>query len=226
MDGRRRGIRGASLPVRAVPPGGALRYHGARESHGGTTMKTIRVLIAAVCLAATVAPAAADDIIDAIDAARKAYQAGDMGNAKQSLDLASQLIGQKNAESFAALLPPALPGWTAEKAQANAVGAAMFGGASAASRTYNNAKGDSVEVSITGDSAMIMQFGPMLSNPALAGAMGKLVRVGSQRAIQTNEGDVMMLVANKFMVQVHGSADAASKLAYAQAVDVTKLSKM
>jgi len=189
-------------------------------------MKTIRVLIAAVCLAATVAPAAADDIIDAIDAARKAYQAGDMGNAKQSLDLASQLIGQKNAESFAALLPPALPGWTAEKAQANAVGAAMFGGASAASRTYNNAKGDSVEVSITGDSAMIMQFGPMLSNPALAGAMGKLVRVGSQRAIQTNEGDVMMLVANKFMVQVHGSADAAAKLAYAQAVDVTKLSKM
>jgi len=189
-------------------------------------MKTIRVLLAVLCLAAAAVPAAADDILDSIDAARKAYQAGDLANAKQSLDLASQLIGQKNAESFAALLPAALPGWTAEKAQANAVGAAMFGGASAASRTYTNAKGDSVEVSITGDSAMIMQFGPMLNNPALAGAMGKLIRVGSQRAVQTNDGDVMMLVANKFMVQVHGSADAAAKLAYAQAVDVTKLSKM
>jgi hypothetical protein len=189
-------------------------------------MKTIRVLLATLCLAAAVVPAAADDILDSIDAARKAYQAGDLANAKQSLDLASQLIGQKNAESFATLLPAALPGWTAEKAQANAVGAAMFGGASAASRTYTNAKGDSVEVSITGDSAMVMQFGPMLNNPALAGAMGKLIRIGNQRAVQTNDGDVMMLVANKFMVQVHGSADAAAKLAYAQAVDVTKLSKM
>jgi len=102
----------------------------------------------------------------------------------------------------------------------------MFGGASAANRSYTNPKGDNVEVSITGDSAMIMQFGPMLNNPALAGAMGKLVRVGDQRAIQNNDGDVIMLVANKFLVNVTGSADAASKLAYAQAVDVAKLSKM
>jgi hypothetical protein len=178
-------------------------------------------------IGAAAAPAfAADDILDAIDAARKAYQAGDMQNAKQSLDLASQLIGQKNAETFAALLPAPLPGWKADKAQANAVGMAMLGGASAASRNYTNDKGDNVEVSITGDSAAIMQLAPMLANPALAGAMGKLVKVGSQRAIQTNDGDVMMLVANKFMINVQGSADAAAKLAYAQAIDVAKLSKM
>jgi hypothetical protein len=52
------------------------------------------------------------------------------------------------------------------------------------------------------------------------------VRIGSQRAIQTREGDVNMVVANKFLVTVNGSADAASKMAYAQAVDVAKLSKM
>lgn len=190
-------------------------------------MSMLRILFSAAVLAALAMPAhAADDILDAIDGARKAYQAGDMGGAKQSLDLASQLIAQKNAEAFSALLPAPLSGWKAEKAQATAVGAAMFGGASAATRNYTNAKGDNVEVSITGDSAMIMQFGPMLNNPALAGAMGKLVRVGDQRAIQTNEGDVMMLVANKFLVHVQGSADAAVKLSYAQAVDVAKLSKM
>lgn len=195
---------------------------------GGTTMLTIRVLLAAISLIAAAAPAAfaADDILDAIDAARKAYQTGDLGNAKQSLDLASQLIAQKNAEGFAALLPAPLPGWKAEKAQANAVGAAFFGGASAATRSYSNGKGDSVEVSITGDSAMIMQFAPMLANPALAGAMGKLIRVGSQRAIQTQAGDVMIVVANKFLINVQGSADATSKLAYAQAVDLAKLQKM
>jgi len=187
----------------------------------------LRILFGAAMLAAVTMPAlAADDILDAIDQARKAYQAGDMANAKQSLDLASQLIGQKNAEGFAALLPAPLPGWKAEQAQANAIGAAMFGGASNASRNYRNAKDDTVEVSITGDSAIIMQFAPMLSNPAMAGAMGKLIRIGDQRGIQTTDGNIMMLVANKFMVQVQGSADAASKLSYAQAVDVAKLSKM
>jgi hypothetical protein len=35
-----------------------------------------------------------------------------------------------------------------------------------------------------------------------------------------------MVVANKFLVTVDGSTDAASKLAYAQAIDVAKLSKM
>jgi carboxylesterase type B len=119
-----------------------------------------------------------------------------------------------------------LAGWKAEKAQTNAVGATMFGGASAATRSYSNAKGDTVEISITGDSAMVMQFAPMLNNPAMAGAMGKLIRVGSQRAIQNQDGDVMMMIANRFLINVQGSADAAAKLAYAQALDVAKLSKM
>ncbi len=190
-------------------------------------MKLVGMLCAAMLLiAAPAVTLAADEIMDAIEQARKAYQAGDMANAKQSLDLASQLIGQKNAEGFAALLPAPLPGWKAEQAQANAVGAAMFGGVSNASRNYHNAKGDTVEVSITGDSAIIMQFAPMLTNPALAGAMGKLIRIGDQRAIQAADGNVMMLVANKFMVQVQGSADAAAKLSHAQAVDVAKLAKM
>src|SRR5262245_9241819 len=119
--------------------------------------------VIAIC-ASLHSPALADDITDAMDQARKAYQAGDLSNAKQSLDLASQLIGQKNAESFAALLPNPLAGWKAEKAQTTAVGAVGFG-ASVASRTYNNAKGDHVEVQITGDSAVVMQIATLLANP-------------------------------------------------------------
>ena len=184
-----------------------------------------RMIAALALLGALGTPALADDITDAMDQARKAYQAGDLGGAKQSLDLASQLIGQKNAEAFATLLPNALPGWKAEKVQTTRLGAADFG-ASTASRTYNNAKGDHVEVQISGDSAIVSQIAAFLNNPALAGAMGKLVRVGSQRAIQDGDGNVKMIVGVKFLISVEGSADAASKLAYAQAVDVTKLSKM
>ncbi len=189
-------------------------------------MAGLRMVVVAAALWAAAIPAlAADDILDAMDQARKAYQAGDMAAAKQQLDTASQLVGQKNAEAFAALLPAALAGWTAEKVETAAVGVAMFG-ASSASRRYRGPDGHDVQVRITGDSAMVMQFAQLFMNPAIAGAMGKLIRVRDQRAIQTHEGSINMVVANKYLVTIEGSADAEAKLAYAQAVDIAKLSKM
>jgi len=188
-------------------------------------MVSMRAVAVATLLIGMSGAAGADDILDAIGVAQKSYQTGDLAGAKQSLDLASQLIAQKNAEGFAALLPEPLPGWKAEKAQSTAMGAAIFG-ASVASRSYSNAKGETVDVQITGDSAMVMQFASILSNPQFAGAMGKLVKVGSQRAVQTAEGDINMVVANKFLVTVQGSGTGADKAAYAQAVDIIKLTKM
>jgi hypothetical protein len=188
------------------------------------TPKITAIILCITAFAATPAQAA-DEILDAMDQARKAYQSGDMANAKQSLDLASQLIGQKNAEAYSAALPAALAGWKAEKAQTTAVGSVGFG-ASQASRSYTNGKGQNVEIQITGDSAMVAQFAAMMANPQIAGAMGKLVRVGNQRGIQNPDGDVHMVVANKVMIVVSGSADAAAKLSYAQAVDVAKLPKL
>jgi hypothetical protein len=186
-------------------------------------MILVRAISAMVLLAAMAMPVLADDITEAMDQARKSYQSGDLTNAKQSLDLASQLIGQKNADSFAALLPNPLSGWKAEKAETATVALGM---GSEASRTYTNAKGDTVDVKILGDSAIVMQLATVLNNPQIAGAMGKIVRVGSQRAIQDRDGGVKMVVNNKFLISVEGSADAASKMAYAQAIDVAKLSKM
>jgi hypothetical protein len=188
-------------------------------------MRLVRAAIILAMAAAVVTPARADDILDALEQARKAYQAGDLANAKQSADLASQLIGQKNAESFVSLLPKPLPGWTADDAQTSAIGSTAFG-ASQARRNYANANGDHVDVQITGDSAMIAQIAPIMANPAFAGAMGKIVRVGNQRAIQNPQGDIHIVVANRFLVVVSGSAPAAAKISYAEGIDFARLSKM
>jgi len=188
-------------------------------------MHSLRMMAAVAALAISAPAFAADEVLEAIDQGRKAYQGGDLSGAKQSLDLASQLIGQKNADSFGKLLPQPLAGWKADEVQTTAIGAVGFG-ASTASRHYTNAKGDSVEVQITGDSAVVMQYATVLNNPAIAGAMGKIIRVGSQRAIQAQNGDVHMVVNNKYIVMVSGSGNANDKAAYAQAVDVAKLSKM
>jgi len=189
-------------------------------------MQLLRLLTVVAVIAAACPARATDDILDAIEQARKAYQAGDLGGTKQQLDLASQLIAQKNAEAFIALLPEPLPGWRAEKPQSQAVGTAIFGGASTASRGYRNASGETIEVSITGDSAMLAAIVPLLNNPIMAGAVGKVVKVGTQHAILNQTGDLTMVINNKFVVTVHGTAGDADKLAYANAVDVAKLSKM
>src|SRR5262249_47064219 len=102
-------------------------------------MSALRILAVPLLLVAMNA-AWADDVTDALDAARKASRAGDSAAAKQSADLASQLIGQKNAEGLASLLPAALSGWTAGKAETTSLGNVAFGVPSA-SRTYTAADG-------------------------------------------------------------------------------------
>lgn len=187
---------------------------------------SIRAVAIALCLLGSVGPgAAADDILDALDAALKAYQAGDLTGSKQQLDLAATLVGRKNAEGFAAVLPQPLPGWKGDRPQTSMVGGMGFA-ASQASRNYTNAKGDNVEVQVTGDSSVIAQVATFLANPAIAGAMGKIGRVGNLRAIVSADGDLHMVVANKFLVLVQGRASAADKMSYGQAVDVARLGKM
>ena len=170
-------------------------------------------------------PAWADDISDAISEGQKAYQAGDFAAAKQALDTASQLIAQKNAEGFAKALPKPLSGWTAEEAESTASGMIALGG-SVASRRYKKGDEIDIEVSISGDNAILTQQIAIFSNAQMAGMMGKLVPINGQKAIQTKDGDLTMMVANRFVINVNGNGSAEDKLAYAKAVDVAMLSKM
>lgn len=170
-------------------------------------------------------PARADDISDAITEGQKAYQAGDYAAAKQALDTASQLIAQKNAEGFTKALPKPLSGWTAEEADSTASGIAVLGG-SVATRRYKKGDEIDVEVSITGDNAILTQQMAIFSNPQMMGLMGKLVPINGQKAVQTKEGDVTMMVANRFIINVNGSGSPEDKLAYAKAVDIGMLAKM
>lgn len=59
----------------------------------------------------------------------------------------------------------------------------------------------------------------VLANPQMAGMMGKIIRVGDQRAIQDRDGDITILVANRFIVKIEGSAKVDDKLAYAKAIN-------
>jgi hypothetical protein len=166
-------------------------------------------------------PAVADEIEDSIEEALGAYRNKDFSAAKQALDYASQLIAQKNAEGLSSALPEPLAGWKAEEVETQDAAAAMFGGIRAA-RTYE--KGDlNVKVQIMGDSPLLATWMPMLGNSAVAAAMGKMTRIGKRRALQTKDGQVIMVVGNRFLVMIDGSASMEDKTAYAAAIDFDHL---
>lgn len=74
----------------------------------GVSMRVLRARTSESMLAAVPATVA-DGSDEAIGIARKPDHAGDLANAKLSLDLASQLIGQENADSFVADAAAKLP---------------------------------------------------------------------------------------------------------------------
>lgn len=188
-------------------------------------MKRILSTLTLATLLACAGTAQADDIKDAIQEALKAYDQGDMAGAKENLGYATQLLNEKGADTLASALPAPLPGWKADDAQSSAAGAALFGGGLQASRTYN--KGDQyVSVEIVGDSPMLSQMMMIMGNPALAGSMGKSVRIGKQRGIQDENGKLMLIVNNRFMVSVEGDAAQADKQAYAEAVKLDVLNNI
>ena len=169
-------------------------------------------------------PARADDVADSLAEATRAYQAGEVAAARTAMEEALQLLAQRTAAGLGSALPNALPGWQAEKAETQTAPLGLMGGGSQASRQYRNAAGQTVEIQVTANSPILSQLAMVMANPAIAGAMGKLIRVGDQRAIQTNNNEIQMLVNNHILVVINGSATNDDKLAYAQAIDMTKLS--
>ncbi|MGG7564777.1 hypothetical protein ACQ5SO_01270 [Rhodovulum sp. DZ06] len=188
--------------------------------------RALRAALFAAPLALSAAPAAADEVEDAIEAGLEAYRAGDVALAKEELDFASQLLAQQKAEGLSGFLPAPLDGWTREMGDGQAMAASMFGGGIMASADYAAPDGAMVTIQMMADNAMVASMGAMLGNPAAMGAMGKVIRVGRQKAVQTPEGDVQALVANRVLVMVEGDAPAEVKLDYFKAIDFRALGDM
>jgi len=192
-------------------------------------------LTLAVCLFtvfAFSATAFADDVTDYMDEAVKFYKEGKFTEAVDSLNFAEQLIQQKKSAGLEAFLPEAIKGWTAEEATNTAAGNAMMGGGISAERSY--AKGDSsVKVNIVADSPLLQGVMMMMSNPMFATSDGgKVERIGGQKAVvkyvaADKNGDVKIVVANRFLVTVEGSEVTEADLKeYAKAIDYTKLATL
>lgn len=170
-------------------------------------------------------PAQADEVTDAMEAARKSYEAGNYNAASRALELASQLLVQKSASGLSSLLPAALPGWTARDFEPSAFKTNVLM-ASAASRRYVEASGKQVDIAVTGDNALLGQIIQWTSSPKLLGFLGTVMTINGRAALQMRDGDVYIPIDNRYLVSVSGSANADEKLAYANAVDTGAIARL
>ena len=181
----------------------------------------MRRAVTAALLAATLlsAPAAhADDVSDAISEAKSAYDGGDLAKAKEALDLATQLVAQKQAEALSKLLPEAPSGWTAEAVDATGAAGGFLGGGLIIKRSYT--KGDKdVTLQFTSNSPLLGSLAPLFSNVQLLGGMGKVFRQKGRVAVLTSESEIQM-VLGKTYVTISGSGAEADKRAILDLVDL------
>ncbi|HKJ64475.1 MAG TPA: hypothetical protein VJ969_03685 [Desulfopila sp.] len=171
----------------------------------------------------------ADEVEEAVKEGLQYYQDGDFSSAAGSLEYAAQLIRQKKGGELEAFLPEPLPGWTAETASSQAMGASLFGGGVTAERSYSK-EDSSATVQIVTDSPMLQGVLMMLTNPAVATADGgRLKKINGQKAVVKydqgrSSGEILVVVANRFLVTIEGSnISQEDLLAHAEGIDFQKM---
>lgn len=187
---------------------------------------TLKSMLLATGLAfVLVQPAAADEFLEALDAAKQAYEEGDFGAVREELNYATGLLAQMRGDELSNVLPEPLDGWTAEQGGGGG-GAAVFGGVTV-SRQYRRDR-DRVTVTIVTDSPAMQGMIAIMSNPAIAQSQGgRMERIKRQKAVikyneKNRRGDINIVV-KQTLVTIEGTAERDELVAYAKAIDFKKL---
>ncbi len=169
----------------------------------------------------------ADPITDQIDAAKRAYEAGDAQVAIQALEFAAAQIQKKLELEQLGLLPQPLPGWNADEPISTAGGiAAVFAGTNL-TRTYREDGGNgTVTITITADSPVLsMLTALMQANPAGT----PYTRGGYRGMLETHQDGsrkILLMVGTRIQVQLDGTdTDQRTLETYIDAMDLGQLEK-
>lgn len=164
--------------------------------------------VVAVGLTLALPVAAADDVPARLDAARAAYQKGDLPRAVRELDVALRQLHERLGRALAEALPPPLAGWQAEAAEVQGLG--LVGGGLSVTRAY--ARNDSsLNASLILDSPAVEAAAALLANPAATAAQPnmKRVKVGAEDALvrydgSTRSGEITIVLGSRVLLEIQG----------------------
>ncbi len=196
------------------------------------TPSRMKAMILVACAVLSPIAAQADPVLDQIDAARRAYEAGETGVAIEALNLAIIDIQQQQTEKQLQLFPEPLPGWTADQAGAEATGfmAALTG--KVLSRTYQQTEtGAELVMTISANSPFLGFISGLMQTPLFmqgADGLGAYVHQGYRGLLEPQENGatkLSLVIGNSILLQLEGrqGADADTLEAYLNAMDLKAL---
>ena len=177
-------------------------------------MTTMRLpLLAALAITLTLSgTAGADEVSDQIEAAKKAYAAGELRSAVDTLNFAVAKIQEQMTANLMKLLPDPLDGWTAEDGTSQTGGVAAMITGTTMSRRYTRPDGAEVTLNLMADSpmmpmltmAMSMPF-VMQSNQDMKTYSFKGYRGMVEHAADSTDYEVTLMVGSRLVIQGKGS---------------------
>lgn len=186
-------------------------------------------LALAAGLALTLGTAAADEVTDQLDAAKQAYEAGELKTAAETLNSAVEAIRAQITAGLLTLFPPPLDGWVADEAQSQSGGLASMLTGTHLSRRYIREDNAEVTLTLMADSPMMPMLTMAISMPLMMQANEDLKTYslkGERGMMEHTPGSqtykVTLMVGNRLLVQGEGSglADAAPLEQYLNALDL------
>lgn len=178
----------------------------------------------------------ADDIEDQIRSGLEAYQKGNLNQAVEELQFATQMIRQQKSGDVLAHLPSEISGWTLLGTESSAVPSAVLGGGAGAACSFSrDADQAMLKYSAVTDSPMLSMFSSMMGSSMMMGMSGnKMVRVAGEKGMlevdtesEEPELTLTIILDNRMMVQVIGSGLTEDELKeYSALIDFAELHKM
>lgn len=178
--------------------------------------------------------ASADTIHGQLDAARSAYDAGDLRGTVQTLEFAIAKIQEQITARLWTLLPDPLPGWQADEPASQSLGILNALTGTNLSRRYYDEEGAEIEISIVADSPLIGMMGMMFANPMLLQATpvtSSFLAQGYRGILEHEKGsqdwDMKLMLGGRVLVELRGSGleDKAPIQAFLEAMDLKAIEK-
>lgn len=193
-----------------------------------------RAALVALTAVLTVVPAAADEVTDQLDIARKAYEAGELRSAVESLNFTVAKIQEQIAARLLTLLPEPLEGWQADPAQSESGGMAAMLTGTTLSRRYFRPDGAEVTLRLMADSPMLPMLSMFLSTPFLmqADKNTKIYSLKGHRGMIKHAADgqdyeITLMVGGRILIQAQGTGlqDQTAVEQYLELLDLDAIEK-
>lgn len=163
----------------------------------------MRLILASLTLCTLPFAALADEVTDKLQSALDAYGRGDLKTATADIAAANRAMAREKQARIVALLPPAPDGWTLSVNEDYTADLAVAGGGAGTEASYSDPSGNTLTVSLTADSPMMMGMAGMFMNEQMLAMLGTVIEFPGIKLLQ-QDNTLTGLLDQRIFVNISG----------------------